>query len=129
MNANSFNKIKIFSYCSAKSLEDAVNKFLKENYGKIKVVKRSINSVSWGKHQSWDPVIQIILSYKEQKQSYGERVAIIRYEQSDAYKTEESCNKQMVSNNIEAIDLLSTSYIGNFQYSYVSSFVAIFMKA
>jgi hypothetical protein len=128
MKANSFNKIKIFCG-SASGLEEVINKFLKENSGKIKITKRSINAVSWGKPRSWHPSIQITLGYREQKVAYRERVAILSFEQLDGYKVEESCNKQMAENNIEAVDILTTSYVSNFQYSYISSFVAIFMES
>lgn len=128
MKADSFNKIKIFCGSSA-DLEKAINKFLQDNYGKIKITKRSIDAVSWGKPRSWHPSIQITLGYKEQKMAYGERVAIVAFEQSDGYKVEESCNRQLAENNIEAVDILTASYVSDFQYSYISSFVAIFMKA
>lgn len=128
MNANSFNKLKTFYGNDPGKIEEAVNKFLTENHGKIKIVKRSMDSIAWGKRQTWDPRIQIVLCYREQKVSYGERVAIIKFEQSDMLETEEKLNKQMAAKHVEAVDLLSTSYISDFQYSYVTSIFALFMK-
>lgn len=129
MKENSFNKIKIFSGSNAQSLVEKVNKFLQEHYGKIKVVKRSMNSITWGESDDWYAEIQIILCYKEQSVTYGERVVVVSYEEADGSKTEKRLNDQMSSDGIEVIDLLSTSYIGHWEQSQANSFIALFLKS
>ena len=128
MAANTFNQFKIFSGTSTKGLEDEINGFLCKNAGHIKIVKRTMNVVSWGKAATWDPIIQIVIGYKEQKMVYSERIRISGFERYDASKRSEDWSKEAILNGAEITDLLYSSLIANTQYSHVTCILAVFLK-
>lgn len=128
MAANTFNEFKFFSSTSTKGLEEKINKFLDENSGRIKIIKRTMTIVSWGKPRTWDPVIQMVICYKKQKTPSKEMVRVVQFEQNDATKRCEDYSREMLSGDAQITDLLFSSCIADVQYSYVSCVLAVFLK-
>lgn len=128
MTANTFNQFKFFSSTSTKDLEEKINKFLEENSHRIKIMKRTMTIVSWGKARTWDPVMQVVICYKKQKTPYNEMVRVVKFELSDATKRCEDYSKEMLSNGAEITDLLLSSVVPDVQYSYSTCVLAVFLK-
>jgi hypothetical protein len=128
MKTDAFNEFMYFSSASATGLEEKINKFLDENSGRIKIMKRTMTVVSWGKPGTWEPVIQMVIGYKKQKTAYREIVRVVNFESGIAANKCDDYSKAVISNGGEITDLLFSSYIPNFQYSYANCVLAVFLK-
>jgi predicted PilT family ATPase len=128
MAANTFDKFKFFSSTDPKDLEEKINRFLDENSGHIKIMKRTMTVVSWGKPGTWKPVIQMILGYRMQKKEFRETARIFSFDKDSAEQTSKKYCEEIEFAGAEITDLLLSSYIPNTQYSSSTCVMAIFFK-